>query len=180
MGNRLATFDFNNATIRTAEIDGKPWFVARDVYLVLFGRTTGVNHITKVLAPDQKTVLEKARVPDTLTPLFAGTQHRLAVISEGGLYKLIMRSDKPEAREFQDWVTRVVLPAIRKDGGYIAGEAGGLKIQTARKAAHDLKDAEVQHVAKSNVTAGDVSFPNRGMLCVNDGRVQVLQESKRT
>jgi prophage antirepressor-like protein len=37
-------------------------------------------------------------------------------ISESGLYKLIMRSDKPEARAFQDWVTRDVLPAIRKDG----------------------------------------------------------------
>ncbi len=43
-------------------------------------------------------------------------------VSESGLYKLIMRSDKPAARAFQDWVTRDVLPAIRKDGGYIMGE----------------------------------------------------------
>ncbi len=48
--------------------------------------------------------------------------HGLALISEAGLYKLVMRSDKPEAKEFQNWVTRVVLPAIRKDGGYIHGE----------------------------------------------------------
>ncbi|WP_366518336.1 BRO family protein [uncultured Paracoccus sp.] len=41
------------------------------------------------------------------------------IISESGLYKLAMRSDKPEARAFQDWVTRDVLPAIRKDGAYI-------------------------------------------------------------
>lgn len=46
----------------------------------------------------------------------------LSIISESGLYKLVMRSDKPEAKEFQNWVTRVVLPAIRKDGGYIHGE----------------------------------------------------------
>jgi prophage antirepressor-like protein len=46
----------------------------------------------------------------------------LKLISESGLYKLVMRSDKPEAREFQDWVTRVVLPAIRKDGAYVMGE----------------------------------------------------------
>ncbi|MBS7705189.1 BRO-N domain-containing protein [Chelatococcus asaccharovorans] len=39
--------------------------------------------------------------------------------SESGLYKLIMRSDKPEARAFQDWVTREVLPAIRKTGSYV-------------------------------------------------------------
>ncbi len=48
--------------------------------------------------------------------------HGLALISESGLYKLVMRSDKPEVREFQNWVTKVVLPAIRKDGGYIHGE----------------------------------------------------------
>ncbi len=44
------------------------------------------------------------------------------IISEAGLYKLVMRSDKPEARAFQDWVCGVVLPAIRKDGAYIQGE----------------------------------------------------------
>ncbi len=44
------------------------------------------------------------------------------IISESGLYKLVMRSDKPQAKAFQDWVTRDVLPAIRKDGGYIMGE----------------------------------------------------------
>jgi prophage antirepressor-like protein len=43
-------------------------------------------------------------------------------ISESGFYKLIGRSDKPVARAFQDWVTREVLPAIEKDGGYIMGE----------------------------------------------------------
>nr|WP_320143399.1 BRO family protein [uncultured Cohaesibacter sp.] len=42
----------------------------------------------------------------------------LVLISESGLYKLVMRSDKPEARTFQDWVTRDVLPAIRKTGQY--------------------------------------------------------------
>lgn len=46
----------------------------------------------------------------------------MTVISESGLYKMVMRSNKPEARLFQDWVTQVVLPAIRKDGAYILGE----------------------------------------------------------
>ena len=46
-------------------------------------------------------------------------------VSESGLYKLVMRSDKPEAKAFQKWVTRTVLPAIRRDGGYVAGENGG-------------------------------------------------------
>ncbi|WP_416369046.1 Bro-N domain-containing protein [Tritonibacter mobilis] len=42
----------------------------------------------------------------------------MKIISESGLYKIIMRSDKPEARAFQDWVTGTVLPAIRKDGKF--------------------------------------------------------------
>lgn len=48
--------------------------------------------------------------------------HPMSIISESGLYKLINRSDKPQAKPFQDWVNKVVLPAIRKDGGYILGE----------------------------------------------------------
>lgn len=46
----------------------------------------------------------------------------MVTISESGLYKLVIRSDKPEARDFQNLVTRVVIPAIRKDGAYIMGE----------------------------------------------------------
>lgn len=46
------------------------------------------------------------------------------IISESGIYKLVMRSDKPEARKLQDWVTRDVLPAIRKDGMYVAARFG--------------------------------------------------------
>lgn len=44
------------------------------------------------------------------------------LLSESGLYKFVMRSDKEQARPFQDWVTREVLPAIRKDGRYIRSE----------------------------------------------------------
>ncbi len=46
----------------------------------------------------------------------------LTLLSESGLYQLVIRSDKPLARPFQDWVAREVLPAIRKDGAYIMGE----------------------------------------------------------
>lgn len=43
-------------------------------------------------------------------------------VSAGGLNRLILRSDKPETRPFQDWITDVVIPAIQKDGAYIMGE----------------------------------------------------------
>lgn len=51
------------------------------------------------------------------TPLlFHGTSAKVAVISESGLYKITMGSDKPQAKAFQDWVTKEVLPSIRKTG----------------------------------------------------------------
>lgn len=75
---------------------------------------TYAHHLSRSnLSPLEKS---KRSLPTTQ----AGSQRRpQLIISESGLYKLIMRSDKPEARKFQDWVTRDVLPAIRKTGGYL-------------------------------------------------------------
>ena len=113
MNNSPINFEFDTNTIRVVEIGGEPWFVAADA-LNAMGYTQG-NYagIRRKLGDNEKGV---KRIP-TL-----GGPQNVSVISESGLYKIIMRSDKPEARAFQDWVTRVVLPAIRKDGGYIMGE----------------------------------------------------------
>ncbi|WP_237149964.1 BRO-N domain-containing protein [Metapseudomonas otitidis] len=108
----VSIFKFENkAEIRLVEIDGSPWFVAKDVCGVL--GLTNTSQSIRPLASDEKGV---NRID---TP---GGAQDLSCISESGLYKLIMRSDKPVARRFQDWVTRDVLPAIRKDGAYIMGE----------------------------------------------------------
>lgn len=58
---------------------------------------------------------------ETVKALF-GMAGLLSFVAESGLFKLIMRSDKAVAREFQDWVTREVLPSIRKTGGYLLNE----------------------------------------------------------
>ncbi len=55
-------------------------------------------------------------------PAYMALHHSMKAISEAGLYALILRSNKPEAKAFQKWVTSVVLPAIRKDGAYVIGE----------------------------------------------------------
>lgn len=80
----------------------------------------GTSRYTQYLNDDEKRKFDRQSTPG----LFEGTRggHSFAAISESGLNKLIMRSDKPEAKPFQEWVTRDVLPAIRKDGGYIMGE----------------------------------------------------------
>lgn len=126
MTTELTTFTFapTNANIRVVTIDGNPWFVAADVCACLGLKPHPVHgnfiHHLKYLGADEQMTLAKTTMPDVV--LFPGTTARVKLASESGLYKLVMRSDKPEARKFQDWVTREVLPAIRKDGAYIMGE----------------------------------------------------------
>jgi prophage antirepressor-like protein len=92
-------------------IDGNPWFVGAELADVLYGRTTGLADVFARLDVNEKRVVTRADVIGL--PLIGGTNApRLRLISESGLYKLIMRSDKPEAKDFQNWVTKVVLPAI--------------------------------------------------------------------
>lgn len=103
------------------EIDNEPWFVAADVCRVLgFPLVSSGGHpiaITQYLhrldSCEKKIVKKNSSEGQTFKALFppAGG-YMTTIISESGLYKLIMRSDKPEARAFQDWVTKVVLPAI--------------------------------------------------------------------
>ena len=96
--------------------DGEPWFVAKDVYEIL-GRSNSREAIS-VLDDDEKNTV---RISD-------GNQNQrgnpnMTIISESGLYTLIMRSNKPEAKAFRKWVTGEVLPAIRKHGLYATPKA---------------------------------------------------------
>ena len=85
------------------EIEGEPWFVAVDTLKVLT-----IGNTTKATQPLDED--EKRRVKRTTFNLGKGAP--MICVSESGLYKIIMRSDKPEAKAFQDWVTREVLPSI--------------------------------------------------------------------
>lgn len=110
VNNEIQKFDFRGASLRTlTDGAGEPWFVAKDVCDIL-GIDT--NHLREALDDDEITNLRNSEVWNQpgRAPL---------IISEPGLYKLIMRSRKPEAKEFQRWVTHEVLPQIRKTGGYI-------------------------------------------------------------
>lgn len=103
----LIPFTYGDHPVRTVLVDGEPWFVAADVCGVL-----GYAHTASAL----RSLRDKEKgVRSTHTP---GGQQELTVISESGLYRLIMRSNRPEAEAFQDWLTTEVLPAIRKTGSY--------------------------------------------------------------
>lgn len=111
MNNEMQKFDFKGASLRTLTDEaGEPWFVAKDACDIL-----ELNNVTEALRPlddDEKSNFRNSEVAQN------GGRAPL-IISEPGLYKLIMRSRKPEAHEFQRWVTHEVLPQIRRTGGYI-------------------------------------------------------------
>lgn len=88
---------------------GEPWFVAKDVCDALGTRTDTVRVILDA---------DEVRETNPSSIGIAGGRKPL-VVSEAGLYSLILRSRKPEAHAFQRWVTHEVLPALRRDGGYM-------------------------------------------------------------
>lgn len=109
--NNIQIFKYENNDVRTVEINGEPWFVLKDVCGVLGLSDTG--RTAERLDADEL----------TRTTLVSGGQNReMICINESGLYSVILRSDKPEAKPFRKWVTSEVLPSIRKNGGYIAGQ----------------------------------------------------------
>lgn len=109
MNNEIQQFDFKGDQVRIlTDKKGEPWFSGQDICCVL---DTGTNHLREYLDADEITNIRTTDIVQNggKAPVF---------ISEPGLYKLIMRSRKPEAKEFQRWVTHEVLPSIRRHGVY--------------------------------------------------------------
>ena len=114
MNNEIQRFDFKGASLRTlTDEEGEPWFIAKDVCDIL-----GMSNPSMAVI-----ALDKDEVAQIDPKDYLGSENRsnqaVNIVSEPGLYKLIMRSRKPEAKEFQRWVTHDVLPQIRRTGGYI-------------------------------------------------------------
>lgn len=116
MNIEIQTFNFHNATLRIlTDENGEPWFSGQNVCNIL---NTGTNHLREYLDEDEITNIRTTDIGQNggKAPVF---------ISEPGLYKLIMRSRKPETKEFQRWVTHEVLPQIRTHGTYMARQTSG-------------------------------------------------------
>ena len=105
----LMNFDFRGKGVRAMIIDGEPWFVAKDVCEILgiVDSTTA----TRELESDEL---------DRTVCVSGGQRREMTIVSESGLYALVFKSRKPEAKEFRKWVTKEVLPQIRKTGRYEA------------------------------------------------------------
>lgn len=107
----IQIFNYQSNEVRTVEMGGEPWFVLKDVCNIL--NINNASDVYNRLDDDEKGVAQI----DTL-----GGRQKMSTVNESGLYHVILRSDKPEAAPFRKWVTSEVLPSIRKNGGYIAGQ----------------------------------------------------------
>ena len=105
MNNEIQRFDFRGASLRTLTDEaGEPWFVAKDVCDIL-------GHSNVSMALDRLDDDERSKFN-------LGRQGETNIVNEAGLYVLVLGSRKPEAHEFQRWVTHEVLPSIRRHGAY--------------------------------------------------------------
>ena len=98
--------------IRVIEINNEPWLVGKDITEKL-GYQNGSRDIQRHVDPEDRAV----------TKIHDGTQNRdMTIINESGFYALVLGSEMPNAKEFKRWVTKEVLPSIRKHGAYMTPE----------------------------------------------------------
>ncbi|CAK7192253.1 hypothetical protein COMNV_00444 [Commensalibacter sp. Nvir] len=107
ISNSILSFNFDNANVRVIDKNNEPWFVLKDICNVL--------DISKYRDASSRLDDDERGSVRLDTP---GGKQEITVINESGLYSLILRSQKPEAKRFKKWVTAEVLPSIRKTGSY--------------------------------------------------------------
>jgi prophage antirepressor-like protein len=153
MQNNIQVFENQEfGKVRVINIDGQPWWVLRDVCEVL-----GISNSRMVadrLDADEKKVLKSQSGLPLNIP-----NRGLSVISESGLYAVIIRSDKPNAKGFRKWITAEVLPSIRKHGAYITNET----LEKMRES-EEFTEALLKHLALEKIKSDTLAaFANQAI-----------------
>lgn len=162
----LIPFTYEGTPVRVLEVDGEPWFVLADLCDVL-----DIKNPAMVLRRLDDGVSQTYPILDSL----GRTQHA-NVVSEPGMYEVIIRSDKPEAAAFRRWITTDVLPQIRKTGSYgtpsmdLTTLDGISAILDAGKAALNRAQAAEQRVAQLEGPAAERDFyrSSEGLQLIGD------------
>lgn len=134
--NDVKLWQYESHDVRTIEKDGEPWWVLSDVCKVL--ELSNPSKVAQRLDEDERSNFE------------LGRQGAATIINESGLYNVILRSDKPQAKPFRKWVTSEVLPTIRKHGAYMTEETLEQALTSPDfliKLANQLKDERSKRVA---------------------------------
>jgi prophage antirepressor-like protein len=203
MKTEIQSFNFDTHAVRTINQGEQPWFVALDVCRIL--DIANSRDAVADLDDDEKGVADLATLKDstngvTIKDQLLGNPYirdsnvavslpnrGLQIVSESGLYALIFKSRKPEARAFRKWVTSEVLPAIRQTGSYklkeeryikLMGEhtSRGIKPLAAARLAYKICFREpVQPVAPTR----ELGFTGSLGLRFTGTAAEILQEARR-
>jgi anti-repressor protein len=113
----IVPFDFEELAVRVTDRNGTPWFVLTDVCRVLGLKNPSMT--ARSLDCDEVTTVDTLSLNGITDP----RAQQIRIVSESGLYSLIMTSRKPQAQRFKKWLTAEVLPTIRRMGSYNAAPA---------------------------------------------------------
>jgi prophage antirepressor-like protein len=164
----LIPYNFDGKPVRTITRDGEPWFVLADVCKVL--EIANPSNVSHRLEDDEKHTL---RIMEGI----AGPQvQSLTIISESGLYSLIMVSRKPDAKRFRKWVTSEVIPAIRRDGGYMVAKAEETPEELALRAMKVLQTTIDRQKSQLDVALPKAEALDR--IATADGALSVTEAAK--
>ncbi|MCB1288632.1 MAG: phage antirepressor [Mycobacterium sp.] len=142
----IELFRYEAAEIRVVMVDGEPWFVLADLCKAL-GLTRSAAQVSERLD-------DGVRQPYPISDSLGRTQNA-TVVSEAGMYEVVIRSDKPEAVTFRRWITGEVLPQIRKTGSYGAPTIDGNAITRLEliQIAHNAETERLALEAENKVLA---------------------------
>jgi anti-repressor protein len=161
-------FDFHGMQLRTVIKNNEPWFVAKDVAQILsFDHTPTM---TRTLDEDEK------GVHIIHTP---GGDQRMTIINEPGLYSVILKSRKPEAKQFKRWITHEVIPSIRKHGAYMTPEKIEevlLNPDTLIKLATNLKEEQQKRIAAEKQIEQQKPLVNFAETCMASDKSLLVRE----
>jgi anti-repressor protein len=162
----LQTFFYDGVKVRTVQINGETWWVLKDVCAAL-GLTTSAR-VAERLEIDE---VSQTHFIDSL-----GRKQETLIVNESGLYKVILRSDKPNAKPFTRWVTHEVLPQIRKHGAYVTSSKieevmndpeAWIKLLTSLKEERLAKERlriQIEHNKPKIIFADAVAVSNTSVL----------------
>lgn len=170
----LSPFNHNGQSVRAFSIDGEPCFIAADILDAL-----ELNRSSVALLDDDEKGVHTVDTP--------GGAQKLGYVTEAGMYSLVLRSRKPEAKTFKRWITHEVLPAIRRTGAYATAPAlSGAELMAqalieahSTMATYQARVKELEPMAQSweklAAASGDYSVRDAAQVLCRDGGIQIGQ-----
>ncbi len=154
----LQTFNFEELSVRTLEVDGELYFIGKDVADIL-GYANGRDALSKHVDAEDKLTSQIAT---------AGQNRNVTIINESGLYSLIFSSKLENAKRFKRWVTSEVLPTLRKTGAYQipSDPMQALRLmfeatEQTKQEIKNVKDDVIDLKENQKLDAGDYNFLTR-------------------